>query len=117
MKACWAIVKKELRSVSREKTIMIAIGIQLVIASLSSVVLIGLLSFYDPEAISASVRASVRVGALGDPNSPLFNALRERRARVAFFTDTSAAERAFQSGALDALCCRRAGRSHRSRTA
>lgn len=103
MKAFWAIVKKELRSVSREKTIMIAIGIQLVIASLSSVVLIGLLSFYDPEAISANVRASVRVGALGDPNSPLFTALRERRARVAFFTDVSAAERAFQSGALDAL--------------
>jgi ABC-2 type transport system permease protein len=103
VRAFWAIVKKELRSVSREKTIMIAIGIQLVIASLSSVVLIGLLSFYDPEAISTTVRATVRVGILGDPNSPLFNALRERRIRPSYFADTATAERAFQVGIVDAL--------------
>ncbi len=103
MKAFWAIVKKELRSVSREKTIMIAIGIQLVIASLSSVVLIGLLSFYDPETISATARATLRVGVLGDPNSLLFDALRERHIRATFIADTTAAEEAFQSGVLDAL--------------
>ncbi len=103
MKAFWAIVRKELRSVSREKTIIIAISIQLVIASLSSVVLIGLLSFYDPEAISANIRGSVRVGVLGEVDNRLLNILRERRIRTTFFQDTAAAERTFQAGNLDAL--------------
>jgi len=103
VKAFWAIVKKELRSVSREKTIIIAISIQLVIASLSSVVLIGLLSFYDPEAISTAVRATIHVGVLGDSDSALLNVLRERRIRPTYFADTATAERAFQAGALDAL--------------
>ncbi len=103
MKAFWAIVRKELRSVSREKTIIIAISIQLVIASLSSVVLIGLLSFYDPEAISANIRGSVRVGVLGEVDNRLLSILRERRIRTTFFQDTAAAERTFQAGSLDAL--------------
>ncbi len=103
MKAFWAIVRKELRSVSREKTIIIAISIQLVIASLSSVVLIGLLSFYDPEAISANIRGSVRVGVLGEVDNRLLSILRERRIRTTFFQDTAAAERTFQAGNLDAL--------------
>jgi len=103
VKAFWAIVRKELRSVSREKTIIIAISIQLVIASLSSVVLIGLLSFYDPEAISANIRGSVRVGVLGEVDNRLLNILRERRIRTTFFQDTAAAERTFQAGNLDAL--------------
>ena len=103
MRAFWAMVKKELRSVSREKTIMIAIGIQLFIASFSSVVLVGLLSFYDPEAISANVRATIRVGVLGDPNSPLYSYLRTRNIRTLFFDDVDRAERAFELGGVDAI--------------
>ncbi|MFN8597875.1 MAG: ABC transporter permease [Anaerolineae bacterium] len=97
------MVKKELRSVSREKTIMIAIGIQLFIASFSSVVLVGLLSFYDPEAISANVRATIRVGVLGDPNSTLYLYLRTRNIRTVFFDDVDRAESAFESGGIDAI--------------
>jgi len=57
IKAFLAIVKRELRAVSRERTIVIAILIQLFIASFSSAILIGLLSFYDPDAVMAAEEA------------------------------------------------------------
>jgi ABC-2 type transport system permease protein len=103
VRAGWAIVKKELRSVTRERTIMIAVGIQLFIASFSSVVLVGLLSFYDPAAISTNVRATIRVGVLGDANSPLLGYLRAHNIRATIFDDPNTAERAFQFGRIDAV--------------
>ena len=56
MNAFFAIFKKELRAVTRESTILIAIMIQLFIASFSSALLAGLLSIYDPEAKELSAR-------------------------------------------------------------
>jgi len=102
MSAFYAIVKKELRSVSRDKTIMIAIMIQLFIASLSSVILTGLMSFYDPESISLNTRISARVGVLGDAGSPIIGFLRDRNLRVTTFSSPQDAENAFQAGRVDA---------------
>jgi ABC-type Na+ efflux pump permease subunit len=103
MKAFWAIVKKELRSVTREKTIMIAIAIQLFIASFSSVILVGLLSFYDPDSIGANFQANLGVGVLGDAGTPLINFLRARGMRATYYAAPADAERAFQRGVIDAI--------------
>ena len=103
MSAFWAIVKKELRSVSREKTIMIAVGIQLFVASFSSVILIGLLSFYDPDSISANFKVNLRVGVMGDANSPLKGFLQDGGLRVVNYTSSDNAQRAFDLGFVDAI--------------
>jgi len=102
MSAFLAIAKKELRSVRKDKTIMIAILIQLFIASFSSVILVGLLTFYDPESIGLNARISTRVGVIGDdPSSPLVKFLKDRHLRVTTFSSPQDAENAFQAGTID----------------
>jgi ABC-2 type transport system permease protein len=98
-----AMVKKELASVTREKTIMIAIMIQLVIASFSSVMLVGLLSFYDPESIGLNARVRIKVGLTGDVDNAFVGFLEDHNVRVATFASSLDAERAFKAGAVDAF--------------
>jgi len=102
MSAFWAIVKKELRAVARDKTMVIAILIQLFIASFSSVILTGLMSFYDPEVI-LQLRFNTSVGIIGDVNSPLIGFLRDRNLMVRTFPSPQEAERALQTGRVDAV--------------
>lgn len=103
MSAFLAMIKKELRSVARERTIMIAIVIQLFIASFSSALLIGLLSLYDPDSIGVYARPNITVGFLGSANDPMIRFLRERGVRAAYFVAPADAERAFAAGRLDAI--------------
>jgi ABC-2 type transport system permease protein len=103
MNAFAAIVKKELRSVSKEKTIVIAIGIQLFIASFSSAILVGLMSFYDPDSIGLNARVHIRAGIIGDVNSPLAGFLRDNNVAVTGFLSPGDAENAFRAGAIDAV--------------
>lgn len=103
MRAFCAIVKKELRSVTRDKTIMIAIFIQLFIASFSSVILVGLLAFYDPESIGLNTRLSTRVGVIGDAGSPLVRFLKDRNLKVTTFSSPLDAENAFKAGTVDTV--------------
>lgn len=103
MKSWVALVKKELRMVARERTIVIAIVIQLVLASFSSALLLGLLSFYDPDSISVTARARLRVGVLGDVGSPLIDLIKQRNMRVTGFFTPAEADAAFARGALDAI--------------
>lgn len=103
MSTFYALVKKELRSVSREKTIMIAIIIQLFIASFSSVILTGLMSYYDPDSIAYSTRVGIKVGIVGDGGSPLMGLLTERNVDVATYPSPLDAENAFKLGTLDAV--------------
>lgn len=98
-----AIVKKELKSVTKEKTIMIAIGIQLFLASFSSAILIGMLSFYDPDSIGLHARVSIKVGIIGDAGSPLVGLLRDANARVTVFSSPEDAGNAFRVGAIDTV--------------
>ena len=87
MSAFSAIIKKELRSVRKDKTIMIAIFIQLFIASFSSVILFGLLAFYDPESLGLNTRLPTKVGIIGDvPDGPLVRLLGERNVKVTIFS-------------------------------
>jgi ABC-2 type transport system permease protein len=66
MSTFFAMVRRELKSVKKEKTIMIAILIQLFIASFSSVIAVGLMSLYDPDTIGQNTQITVRAGIVGD---------------------------------------------------
>jgi ABC-2 type transport system permease protein len=102
MHAFFVILKKELRAITQERTIIIAILIQLFIASFSSAMLVGLISVYDPEAIGLSARLRIRIGIIGDADSPLVTVLREHNARVTTFSAPEDAENAFNAGQIDA---------------
>jgi ABC-type Na+ efflux pump permease subunit len=104
MTAFRALVTKELRAITREKTILIAITIQLFIASFSSALLIGLLSLYDPESISVNARVNLRVGIVtSDINLPLARYLREGNLRVNLFPNTTEASRALENHRVDVV--------------
>lgn len=98
-----AIIKRELRSVTRERTIMIAFGIQLFIASFSSVILVGLLSFYDPSSIALNSQARIQAGIVGDKDSPLFNYLRAGNVHPIYFAQPDQADAALAQGLVDTV--------------
>jgi ABC-2 type transport system permease protein len=97
------MVRKELRSVAHERTILIAIVIQLFIASFSSALLVGLLSLYDPESIGVYARVRLGVGFVGSPSSPLIPLLRDQGIRVTPFANPQDAETAFQQRRVEAI--------------
>ena len=103
MKAFFSIVSHELKSVRKEKTIMFAILIQLFIASFSSILLVGLMAFYDPDSIGQNTNIDLRVGVIGDNQNRFTALLRQRNLHVRVFTDADEAERAFKAGAIDTI--------------
>ncbi|MFC7057355.1 ABC transporter permease [Halovenus salina] len=68
----WTITKRELGSLSREKTIVLAICIQLFIAAFSSFLVVGLTSLYDPGSVDGA--ADIEVGISGDVEENLLRA-------------------------------------------
>lgn len=98
-----AMFDKELRSIAREKTIVLAIVIQLIIASLSSVILVGLMSFYDPGTIGQNSGVQLKVGIVGDGDSRLLDYLRSARATTVVYAGPDEAQRDFQDGRLDVV--------------
>jgi ABC-2 type transport system permease protein len=98
-----SLLKKELKSVAQEKTIVSAILVQFIIASLSSVILTGILAFYDPVSLVETSRFTPRVGYVGDMGSPLVEYLRSSKIAVRPITDPAAAENAFLAHRVDAV--------------
>jgi len=98
-----AMVRRELKSVTREKTIMLAIVIQLFVASFSSVIVTGLMAFYDPDSIGHTTKTSVTVGVVDQTGGPLERILREGRLRTRPLPDAVSAERAFLAGMVDTV--------------
>lgn len=108
MKAYWAIVKREITSVLRDRTMLIAILIQLFIASFSSALLMGMLSLYDPDSIGASGNLNLPIALVAPPNAfppgdPLPKLLRDRGIKVFPFTSLDEAQIAFNSGRVRAI--------------
>ena len=103
MNRFFVLLRKELKLITKEKTIMFAILIQFFIASFSSVLLIGIMSFYDPESIGQNTRVRIEVGVVGNTNSPLTKFLKENNLRVIPFSNVADAEEAFQSGRVDTV--------------
>lgn len=103
MSGSLTLLKRELKSVTKEKTIMVAIIIQFFVASFSSVLLIGIMSFYDPESIGHSTQVRVDVGVVGNTDSPLLGFLKGKNLTVVYFYDVDDAEDAFRSGRVDTV--------------
>lgn len=103
MSRFFIMIKRELKSLTKEKTIVLAIIIQLFLASFSSVIVVGLMSFCDPASIGQSTRIAVDVGIVGDTHSRLTGFLGERNLRVTVFADAATAEKAFYYGHVDTV--------------
>jgi len=99
----YAIMNKELVSVMKEKTIVLAILIQLIIAAFSSVILVGLMSFYDPNSIAQNTNIHFSVGVAGDSDGVFSSYLRESEFTVSAYASEEAAKDAMKSGAVDAV--------------
>jgi ABC-type Na+ efflux pump permease subunit len=94
------IARREFGSLSREKTIVLAILIQLVIAGFSSFLVVGLTSLYDPDAASETIEVAVT----GDEADALVAAAGEvDTLRARGFEDRATARSAFDRGDVDAV--------------
>ena len=94
------IARRELASLSREKTIVLAILIQLFVAAFSSFLVVGLTSLYDPSSIDSG---GIEVGVTGDAQQDLFEAVAETDGvQPISFESVSATQRAFDQGRIDA---------------
>ncbi|MGQ3329472.1 MULTISPECIES: ABC transporter permease [Halorubrum] len=95
------IAGRELAGLRAEKTILLAIGIQLFIAAFSSFLVVGLVSMYDPGSLGG---AEVEVAGAGDAVTDLERAASEvDGASVTRYEDAGAARLAFDRSAADAV--------------
>jgi ABC-type Na+ efflux pump permease subunit len=96
-----ALVKREISSVIRDRTIVIAILIQLFIASFSSALLLGMLSLYDPDTILQFGGRGIKIGITDEDQLGRF--MSERGLTVIPFASLSDAEAAFFQGQVNAI--------------
>lgn len=96
-------MNKEVKAITKEKTIILTILIQLLIASLSSIILVGLISFYDPSSIAQNSNIRIKMGVTGDTGSPLVSFMKERNIVVTPFSSEGLAEDALKNGSIDAF--------------
>jgi ABC-2 type transport system permease protein len=105
------LLKRELRSITKEKTIMFAIIVQFFIASFSSIILVGIMAFYDPSSIGDNTNMRIRVGIpagydkfITDQDmETLVNYLHEGGVYFTLFPDMDSAEAAFRKGRIDTV--------------
>jgi ABC-2 type transport system permease protein len=104
------IARRELRTLRSEKTILLALLIQLFIAAFSSFLVVGLVSLYDPGSADGF---ETTIGVTGDARDDLLRVVDEQPSMTGVAYDSeSAARTAFETGTVDAvlLADRRAGR-------
>ena len=103
MKPFLVLLLKELKSIKKEKTILFAILIQFFIASFSSIILIGIMSFYDPTSIGDNTHVTIDVGVVGNNSKTMVGFLEERNLTVKPYDNINNAEEAFQQGEIDTI--------------
>ncbi len=111
MQAFRAIVNKELGTVLRDRTIVIAILIQLFIASFSSALLLGVLSAYDPDTILRYAGGNISIAMVDAGNTPLRAFLAARGLHITSYATLADAEAAFYRGKASAIVAVPAGNS------
>ena len=95
------IARREIAGLRAEKTIVLAIGIQLFIAAFSSFLVVGLVSMYDPGALDGT---EVEVAGAGDAVADLERAADEvSGASVTRYESPDDARLAFERNAADAV--------------
>jgi ABC-2 type transport system permease protein len=97
------LLKRELKSITREKTIMFAIMIQFVIASMSSILLVGIMAFYDPSSIGENANTNIKIGLVSGGYGPMHAFLQQKGITIRPFSEEASAENAFKAGKLDAV--------------
>jgi ABC-type Na+ efflux pump permease subunit len=98
----WTIAKRALASLSREKTIVLAVLIQLFIAAFSSFLVVGLTSLYDPSAVDDS--QGIEVAVTGEAEADLLAAARETEGiRTSSYGSRADAMAAFDRGEVNAV--------------
>jgi ABC-type Na+ efflux pump permease subunit len=96
------LARRTLGSLRSEKTIVLALAIQLFIAAFSSFLVVGLVSLYDPGSTEGSL--TVEVGVTGNASEDLAPIVADDEAReVRLFRTQAAAGAAFQQGQVNAL--------------
>ncbi|WP_277541018.1 ABC transporter permease [Haloarcula laminariae] len=95
------VARRDVRSLSREKTIVLALLIQLFVAGFSSFLVVGLTSLYDPGSVSTG---EVEMAVTGDAREKLLEAGAEHEgAQMTEFEDADEARLAFEQRRADAL--------------
>jgi ABC-type Na+ efflux pump permease subunit len=95
------VAGRELASLRKEKTIVLAMAIQLFVAGFSSFLVVGLVSMYDPGSIDGY---SLDVAVAGEETRELVRAAEdEDGVDLAVYDTTDAAETAFSEGQVGAL--------------
>lgn len=102
MKARWVIARKEIGGVFRERTILLAVVIQVFVAGFSSFLVVGLSALVDPEALPSAIPSTVAVSG----NEALAGHFREEGMGVyriqGRLPNASEAVDAFQKGLVQA---------------
>lgn len=99
MRHSLAIARKDFRDIFRERTIVLALLLQLFIAAFSSFLLVGLVGLYDPA--RAESQLDHRVAYVGP--GPFGEHLRSQSSLDVLITDATAAKRLFDQGRVDAI--------------
>jgi len=98
-----AVIKKELGSVIRDRTIIISILIQLFIASFSSGLLLGMLSLYDPDTIMQFQGAGMKIGVVSSSENLLESLMSKRGLQVVQYAALTDANAGFYRGEVIAI--------------
>lgn len=103
MNGFFSMVWREIKLLRKEKTIMFAILIQFFIASFSSIILTGIMVYYDPGSMGHNASTRLNVGVVGNDVRQFSICLGERRHHALHYTDMESAESDFKAGRLDAI--------------
>jgi ABC-type Na+ efflux pump permease subunit len=95
------IAKKEMSSLLHEKTLVLAIIIQLLIASFSSLLVIGLASFFDPGALSRYDMEKANVGIVG--GGELIEFIEKSNVKPYYYRELKYALDDFNNNRIDAI--------------
>jgi len=95
------IVKKEMKSLLHEKTLLLAIIVQLLIASFSSLLVLGLASFFDPSSLDRYDTPKANVGIVGTGELRQFIA--KSQVDSHYYKDIPSAISDFDKNKIDAI--------------
>lgn len=99
----WAVVKRELWTVIRDRTIIIAVMIQFFIASFSSGLFLGMLQLYDVDTILRYSGGAIRIGVVNATESQLAEFISKHGMTVVPFETLEEAEDGFRNGKAVAI--------------
>lgn len=94
-------VKKEIKSLLNEKTLLLAIIVQLFIASFSSLIVIGLASFFDPSSLSKYDSPRAEVGIVGQGELRQF--IEKSQVNPHYYSNITTALSDFENFRIDAI--------------